>query len=101
MKEKEEMMAAIQECDAMECSFNQNKKCHAFAINVGGPNEICASCDTFFKTNVKGGLQNVSGGVGACKVQSCVYNKLLQCTAGSVRFSLHESHADCATYQPL
>ncbi len=101
MKEKKDLMPEIEECEAEDCSFNANGNCHAIAINVGGIGDECPSCDTYINVVDKGGIQNVIAGVGACKVQDCTHNKMLECTAKSVSIKLHAQHADCATYKNL
>ena len=92
-------MPTVVGCDASECAFNNNNQCSAHAINVGGPQDHCPKCDTFFKRQSKGGNSTVTAGVGACKVQMCEYNQAFDCTAKSIRVTVHQQHADCATYQ--
>ncbi|HOJ21268.1 MAG TPA: DUF1540 domain-containing protein, partial [Armatimonadota bacterium] len=37
-------MPPVKNCDVTECFYNQARKCHAGAINVGGSHP---QCDTF------------------------------------------------------
>lgn len=91
-------MPIISNCEVTECSYNKDKMCHTLAITVG--DSTCAMCDTFTKMNTKGGDGDVTGGVGACRADSCTFNQSLECTAGSILVGLHSNHADCKTYTP-
>lgn len=91
-------MPLIKEYEVRNCAYNGDNKCHAAAINVGGPGEACPSCDTFFQASSKGGKKKVIAGVGACKFGSCKFNELFECVAKSVQIKMHENHADCATF---
>ncbi|MBN1601282.1 MAG: DUF1540 domain-containing protein [Chitinispirillaceae bacterium] len=88
----------IVECDAIDCAYNKNRQCHTHAITVGDE-EPC--CDTFYCARHKGGIQDVIGGVGACKVEDCVYNKSLECTAKSIHIVMNMGHPDCGTYKKV
>ncbi len=90
-------MSKIARCDATDCSYNMNSKCHTMAITVG--NSECAFCDTYTKISEKGGAGDVIGGVGACRESDCKHNKSLECNAGSIDVGLHAGHADCVTYK--
>lgn len=90
-------MPKIFDCDAKECAYNNDMQCHAMAINVGGKEPIC---DTFLKSSTKGGIKDIIGGVGACKVQSCTYNDNFECSAQGIHIKLQGGHADCSTYKP-
>jgi hypothetical protein len=85
----------VVKCLAETCSFNNGKVCRAVAINVGGPHQ---ECDTFYVASQKGGNDEMNAGVGACKVESCVFNKSLLCDAKGVVVAWHGSHADCITF---
>jgi len=88
----------ILECDAIECAYNKNRQCHTHAITVGDE-EPC--CDTFYSAQNKGGIQEVTGHVGACKVDDCVYNKSLECTAQGIHVVMNVDHPDCGTYKKV
>jgi hypothetical protein len=88
--------ANINECQVKECSYNINGKCRTIGINVGGPEPLC---DTFINAGVKGGLLNAMAKVGACKVQSCRHNALLECTVEGILVTLQQNRAMCASYQ--
>ena len=92
-------MPKISACDVTNCAYNQNKQCHTPAITVGGPEDVCACCDTFMEASQKGGVSDMTGAVGACKVEPCTYNKSLECSAPGIKVGLHEGHADCVTFQ--
>ena len=91
-------MPKISGCEVTGCSFNQNRQCHAMAITVGGP-EACACCDTYLDAPGKGGVADMTGGVGACKMSGCSFNKAFECGAPSVKVGLHQGHADCTTFK--
>ena len=90
-------MSRIASCNVTECSYNRHNSCHTMAITVGGP-EVCPQCDTYLHTARKGGVQDMKGGVGACKVANCSHNSELECTAGTIMVGMHNDHPDCMTY---
>jgi hypothetical protein len=96
----EKQMVKINSCDETDCSYNKHNACHTLGITVGGPTDPCPSCDTFMQGSQKGGVMDVQGGVGACKVESCTYNQSLECSAPSIKIGVHESHPDCMTFKP-
>lgn len=90
-------MPQVIRCQAMECSYNKEGKCHALAITVGDPE--AARCDTFFPSSQKGGDPDAIGRVGACKMTSCVYNEMLECQASGITVDVKGDEADCVTYR--
>lgn len=88
-------MCKILDCDAKNCIYNKNKKCHTMAINIGDTEPIC---DTFMSSPSKGGFDDVIGGVGSCKVGSCSFNKSFECAAQGVHMSVIDNHVNCKTY---
>jgi hypothetical protein len=94
-------MAEIKKCDDSECAYNTNKICHAIAITVGDAAGECPLCDTAFKHNKKGGVPEETGGVGACKVESCAYNDSLECSADNIVVKMHTGHAECGTFKKM
>ncbi|WP_298267301.1 DUF1540 domain-containing protein [Geobacter sp.] len=91
------VMTTITECDVTDCAYNKHNSCHTLAITVGGP-EACPSCDTYVVSRETGGIPDTRGGVGACKVASCMHNESLECSASRVTIGWHEGHADCKTF---
>ena len=87
--------AKIKECTIRNCAYNRDKKCHATAITVGGPDPCC---DTFTELLEKGGTAN-TGSVGACKVRSCVYNGELECAAANIKIGKGVCRASCKTFE--
>lgn len=83
-------------CDARECAFNQEGKCHALAITIGGGTDH--ECDTYWQADEKGGLPVVNCSVGACKVPTCKYNKHLMCTASGIKVGHEGNVVDCLSY---
>jgi hypothetical protein len=90
----------ITACDVTDCVYNKHSACHTPAITVGGPGEDCPKCDTFTKGANRGGIMDMTGGVGACKVDACSYNRDLECSAPSIKVGRHQGHPDCLTFQP-
>jgi hypothetical protein len=41
---------------------------------------------------------DVTGAVGACKVDTCKHNDALECTASGIHVKVHAGHADCVTF---
>lgn len=94
-------MPRVTDCTATECSYNMDSQCLAIAITVGDPS--APRCDTFFNISRKGGIQGLTGGVGACKVESCDYNSNLGCVASDgIEISTRSSgDACCMTYTSM
>ena len=88
-------MSQVLDCDAVNCVYNKDKKCHTLAVNVGDTELLC---DTFMAGPSKGGFEEVIGGIGACKVSGCSFNKSYECTSKGVHMSLVGDHVDCKTY---
>ena len=89
-------MPKIDGCEANQCAYNRNGQCHALAITVGdsaGP-----KCDTFLEGGEKGGDPAATGSVGACKVSSCRYNEMLECSAGKIHVARKAGEVDCMTF---
>ncbi len=89
-------MPMISQCSMEDCAYNNDRKCHALAITVGGSAPLC---DTFLKSPQKGGDTDSVAGVGACKVSSCVYNSSLECSSENIQVGNHGDHAECDTFQ--
>lgn len=89
-------MPIILSCDAAECAYNSNAKCHAMAITVGSPMD--RKCDTFLPLATKGGVPDMTGQVGACKVASCKFNQSLECSAPGVTIGREGGDIDCLTF---
>lgn len=89
--------AKIKNCDAVDCVYNQQGKCHAISITVGGNNDHM--CDTFCPSRSKGGIASAVGIVGACKVTECLYNKDFECGADSVEIGHWGKTVDCLSYR--
>lgn len=94
-------MPPIGKCEEKECGFNRNSKCHAFAITVGGPNDLRPKCDTFFETKTQCGEGTAVAGIGACKVLTCKLNEHLLCRAPNVNIRIYSGEAECAMYKSL
>lgn len=90
-------MPKVFECMMEDCAYNTQRQCHAMAITVGGG--MCPLCDTAIKAVKKGGVMDMTGSVGACKVENCQFNGSLECQANGIRVTLHERHAECGTFK--
>lgn len=90
-------MPKVTGCDVVDCSYNKGAQCHAMAITVG--NSSHPMCDTLVKLPSKGGVDDVTGAVGACKSRDCSFNVALECSASEIRVTHHGDHADCQTYR--
>ena len=88
-------MPTIFDCNMKECAYNAEKNCHAMAITIGSASQIC---DTFMKRAQKGGVMDMVGSVGACKVEGCKFNDSLECMAEGIHIGMHADHAECDTF---
>lgn len=88
------LITQISSCTTTACAFN-NDGCTAAAINVGGTDK--PSCATFTTIDLRAGLADADGKVGACQRLDCVHNDDLLCTATSIKVS--GEAALCETYQ--
>ena len=96
LKTQSKVTARIIDCQAYECSFNHRGECRAVGINIGGPEPLC---DTFIRTESKGGNLSTTAIVGACKVEVCQFNKALECMAEEIQVVMNNDQAICGTYQ--
>ncbi len=93
----EMQMSKVHECEAIDCAYNAERTCHTMAITVGDGS--CAMCDTFKKSDMKGGISRAIAGVGACRKEDCQFNESLECSAESITVGMHSGHPDCKTFQ--
>ena len=91
-------MPMINECSMSDCAYNSDMNCHALAITVGGPSPLC---DTYLKSDQKGGDGDSVGAIGACKVGNCMYNTALECSSDNVKIGMHADHAECDTFREM
>ena len=89
-------MAKIIDCNAKGCVYNYNNKCHTIAINIG---DDIPCCDTFMAGDTKSGFNDVSGSIGSCKVDTCSFNRSLECAASEIHMSVVGNEVDCQTYR--
>lgn len=101
----------VKQCSMTECGFNEKQKCHAAGVQIG--DQVGAAlverpgialqdpkCDTYTRSpGGHFGAGDLIAQVGACKVDTCVHNDHLRCTAEGITVGQHESHADCQTYR--
>lgn len=91
-------MPKVMTCSVDACAYNAENRCHALAITVGDPGGEPA-CDTYFRNDARGGDQDATAGVGACKVAGCQFNANFECSAANVSVGLEQGQADCMTYR--
>ncbi len=92
----EKKMPEVIGCEATECLYNSDGKCHTFGITIGDEEPMC---DTYKSSKGKGGIEDIMAGVGACHTSSCKYNENYECSANSIIVKMKSGHADCGTYQ--
>ena len=90
-------VSKVIDCSMATCAYNASGQCHTMAITVGSE---CPMCDTYVERAQKAGLEDETGGVGACKMASCKANVDLECTADGIHVQQHGAHPDCASYTP-
>jgi hypothetical protein len=91
-------MPKVLDCTAEECAYNMRHICHAMAVTIG--NGGCPLCDTAIKSSRKAGMRDIIAKVGACKVENCMHNDALECTADGIHVKIHIDHAECTTFKP-
>jgi hypothetical protein len=84
-------------CQVQECSYNENRECHAGKIQVGDVGTH-AACDTFTTAQVEEQGSQVM--VENCDVSKCKFNEHMMCRAPAVSLGHHETHAECDSYVP-
>jgi hypothetical protein len=91
-------MPEVSECTVTECAYNTDQNCHAMAITIGeDPDD--PTCDTYFESDIHGGVQDVIAGVGACKASDCQHNDSFECTAPSIQVGFRQDQVDCLTFE--
>lgn len=86
----------VTNCTVEECSYNQNRECHAPAIEVGTEHPMC---DTFTTSQVSQSSEAMPM-ISRCDVDVCKFNESLMCHAPGITVDHHSEHADCLTYTP-
>jgi hypothetical protein len=86
-------MPKILDCTMSECSYNKDDQCHAITVGAASP-----LCDTFAAFAKKGGALDMTGSVGACKVDRCKFNDSLECAADGIHVGRHVDHPECDTF---
>jgi hypothetical protein len=86
----------VSACDAIGCTYNAGRRCHAPAITIGDTTH--PMCDTFLPDSRHVAPRAVAG-VGACKVATCVHNRDRTCHAPAIAVALHGEEPDCATFE--
>lgn len=90
-------MPEVRNCAVSNCAYNSKKTCHAIAVTIGHPKSD-PKCDTFFESSVRGGVEDMTAGVGACKTEDCRYNVHFECAATSIQVGMKEGDPDCLTF---
>lgn len=86
-------------CMVEQCSWWNNRQCHAQQIQVGSSHP---SCDTY-TTGMQVSQEEISEPpVGTCSVGECKFNRQGQeCGAPGITVGHHADHADCDTFVPM
>ncbi|AKK10093.1 hypothetical protein [Corynebacterium uterequi] len=84
------MLTLISSCASTSCAFN-NSGCTAGAITV----DAASNCQTKSGLDLRAGLENAEGRVGACHRVDCAHNTNLMCQSANVELS---EAGDCVTY---
>ena len=87
----------VSTCDATNCTYNDNHRCHAPAITIG--RDALPTCVTFMP-DAQHFTPRPIAGVGACKISACVYNRNRSCHAQAIDVALKESAPTCITFRP-
>ncbi|MDX1763698.1 MAG: DUF1540 domain-containing protein [bacterium] len=74
-----EQMPMIVSCTGSDCSYNKDMICNAMAVTIGEEGE--AICDTYYHGSRRIAYPETVSFVGACKMESCRFNRYLECTA--------------------
>jgi hypothetical protein len=90
-------LSDVSACDATNCTYNTNRRCHAPAITIG--DDALPVCVTFLPDEQHFTPRPLAG-VGACKISACVYNRDRSCHAGAIDVTLKESSPICITFTP-
>jgi hypothetical protein len=91
------VLPSISDCTAEGCAYNNMGQCHAMAVTIG--DGMNPKCDTSMISIRKGGVHDITGGVGACKVAGCTFNNSLECSAQSISVLMNSHEALCSTYR--
>ena len=91
-------MPKVMDCSVSNCAYNTSQACHAMAITIGEPKSDPV-CDTYFESEIHGGVKDMTAGVGACKSDDCQFNSDFECMASNIRVGYKENQPDCLTFQ--
>jgi hypothetical protein len=89
-------MPMVAQCNATDCAYNLEKKCHARAITVG--DGVHPGCDTYFMSSGHVHEKKRMAGIGACKVSQCRNNTDLECMADSINVGRSGNDITCMTF---
>jgi hypothetical protein len=91
-------LSDVSSCDATDCTYNTNGRCHAPAITIGS-DAVLPACVTFLPDEQHFTPRPIAG-VGACKISACVYNRNRSCDAIAIDVALHGDSPGCMTFKP-
>ena len=91
--------AIVSQCQANDCSYNQQSKCNAGAVYFNAVEEQ-ANCYTYTTEDLEQTTSGVeeAGQVAQCSVIDCVYNEVQACVADSITVSF-DNIAQCNDYK--
>lgn len=96
-------LSEVSACEALNCTYNTNRRCHAPAITVGstiGSAVHLPVCVSFLPDDQHFVPLPVAG-VGACRVLACAHNCERSCHAGAIKVAVIGDEPTCATFVPL
>lgn len=91
-------MPKVKHCKVKDCAYNTDDLCHAIAITIGDE-AVHPRCDTFLAVDTKGGDDHAIAGVGACKVDVCMFNTSFECQAQDILVGFQQAEIDCLTFK--
>lgn len=91
--------AVVSQCQANDCSYNQQEQCNAGAVYFNVVEEQ-ANCYTYTTEDLQQSASEVeeAGQVAQCSVIDCVYNEVQACVADSITVSF-SNIAQCNDYK--
>lgn len=91
-------LGIVSQCDAMNCTYNQEQQCTAGALRITFASEL-AQCYTYTEEPERVEVVRIEvGDVSQCDAIDCTYNVGQKCMAETIVVSHPDEPARCATY---
>jgi hypothetical protein len=91
-------MPEVMDCQAEQCAYNREGKCHACAITIGDADQHL--CDTAMPSTDHTRREETAG-VGACRSTNCAHNADLECQAEGIHVAFAAGMASCSTFEKM